>query len=408
MFIFNSVSLSFSHSIFSFFFFIFNLFRLNDKGKSDPYVWFSRGSKSFRTSTVAKSTEPQWDAARFKVSDARSDRDDTLDVQVWDRNRLQRDDFRGHVLLQLRPFLGAPASERWYPLEAREKKKDKVSGEILLRIEPYVSLSSARLLPAASVPILPLPSTPALSTTTNGATTNNANHAASCPAPFNARSAVSPLSPPASPHSPPASPRSSTALPSPCDSISTPHQKIDPTSNYRNEHPLISPHPESQSQTQTRSNHNPVDGQIAVDPKHSSTPTESNLHQRRHINLQRPTFTLNQLFSILKSYTCPLFFTLLVWILLLRPSLFLSFSPFSSSSSASLSSSSTNFSTLPEVDSSTIHPVISMYVSKKDSKKRFKKDSFFHFFIFSFFHFSFFPFTFFLFSFFLFHPFQGH
>ena len=121
---------------------------MNEKGKCDPYVWLVWGNKTYKTPTVYKSTEPSWENVSFEFTC--SSFSDTLEVSVWDKTRLARHEFRGKVVLSLKQYLDPSPSERWFPLEPKDRKKERhsdklISGEILLRFESDAPLHSASM-----------------------------------------------------------------------------------------------------------------------------------------------------------------------------------------------------------------------------------------------------------------------
>jgi hypothetical protein len=102
-------------------------------GKSDPYVVFTWQGKTYKTPTIYKSLNPTWEKACFNLGEFNPT--DSLEIQVWDKDRLSKDDFMGRVIIPLKDIAEVGNHEHWYPLEQREKKNEEVSGDILLRFE---------------------------------------------------------------------------------------------------------------------------------------------------------------------------------------------------------------------------------------------------------------------------------
>lgn len=76
---------------------------------------------------------PVWEKATFNLGEFAPT--DTIEIQVWDKDRLTKDDFMGRTIIPLKDVNEIGNHENWYPLEQREKKNEEVSGDILLRFE---------------------------------------------------------------------------------------------------------------------------------------------------------------------------------------------------------------------------------------------------------------------------------
>jgi hypothetical protein len=62
---------------------------------------------------------------------------DQIVVTVWDKDLLKKDDFMGEVRLYGRDIVHG--EERWYALQSRDYRYDRVHGEICLRFACYYS-----------------------------------------------------------------------------------------------------------------------------------------------------------------------------------------------------------------------------------------------------------------------------
>jgi len=99
-------------------------------GKSDPYCVLFVERQKEKTRTVKKCLNPKWDAKfEFYVSD----KDASLEVDVFDWNRILADDFLGKVTIPVSSLSDGKDTEAWYTLEGK-KKGDKVSGEVKLNL----------------------------------------------------------------------------------------------------------------------------------------------------------------------------------------------------------------------------------------------------------------------------------
>ncbi|MDP2437872.1 MAG: EF-hand domain-containing protein [archaeon] len=102
-------------------------------GKSDPYVIFTWQGKTYKTTTIYKNLNPIWEKASFNLGEFSTA--ESLEVQVWDKDRLSKDDFMGRVIIPLKDVAEVGNHEKWHLLEQREKKNEEVSGELLLLFE---------------------------------------------------------------------------------------------------------------------------------------------------------------------------------------------------------------------------------------------------------------------------------
>jgi len=101
-----------------------------DSGKGDPYCLLFLERQKEKTKTIKKNTSPKWDADfEFFVSDAEA----SLELTVFDWNRVFSDSFLGKVSIPISSLKDGEESTTWYKLEGK-KAKDKVAGEISLAI----------------------------------------------------------------------------------------------------------------------------------------------------------------------------------------------------------------------------------------------------------------------------------
>jgi len=95
-------------------------------GFSDPYCVVSCGSFKTQTVTIKKTLNPIWNET-IKLTACPND---TLTLELWDEDMIS-DDFIGIVYIPLSLPLKYDA---WYDVGARPGKKDKVKGEIHVRL----------------------------------------------------------------------------------------------------------------------------------------------------------------------------------------------------------------------------------------------------------------------------------
>ncbi len=60
---------------------------------------------------------------------------DSITLQIYDKDILKKDDFLGEVRLTSTEFVNG--NDRWYTLQSRDYKSDRVHGELHLRIQTY-------------------------------------------------------------------------------------------------------------------------------------------------------------------------------------------------------------------------------------------------------------------------------
>jgi len=103
--------------------------------KSDPYCVLFLERQKEKTRTVKKTLNPKWQADfEFYVSEPGA----SLEVSVFDWNRLFADELLGKVTIPVSSLRDGATEDKWYPLTGKEikqaKGKDKVAGEIRLTI----------------------------------------------------------------------------------------------------------------------------------------------------------------------------------------------------------------------------------------------------------------------------------
>jgi len=60
---------------------------------------------------------------------------DSITMQIYDKDILKKDDFLGEVRLTSAEFVNG--NDRWYTLQSRDYKTDRVHGELHLRIQTF-------------------------------------------------------------------------------------------------------------------------------------------------------------------------------------------------------------------------------------------------------------------------------
>lgn len=95
----------------------------------DPYVLIFRGGERYKTTYIASSQDPVWNAP-FEFRHINEF--DEIILEIYDRNLVGHDRFMGQVRLTKTDF--TLIGERWYPLRARAYKSDQVHGELLIDI----------------------------------------------------------------------------------------------------------------------------------------------------------------------------------------------------------------------------------------------------------------------------------
>ncbi|KAL3674217.1 hypothetical protein V7S43_000175 [Phytophthora oleae] len=110
-------------------------------GKSDPYVVFKLANTTHKSSMIPANLNPEWDPEEtfaFIADDAKTA---VLDVQVFDHDRISKDDKIGFCAIPLAPFLDKPEAEvLMFELEvpggfAKQKRKSAIMLEIKLEKE---------------------------------------------------------------------------------------------------------------------------------------------------------------------------------------------------------------------------------------------------------------------------------
>mmetsp|Transcript_2425 Transcript_2425/g.8659 ORF Transcript_2425/g.8659 Transcript_2425/m.8659 type:complete len:934 (-) Transcript_2425:51-2852(-) len=114
-----------------------NLAIKDSNGFSDPYVYVwtvpeLHSKTRCKSKTIYKSLNPEWEET-FEFEVDTSNPDAELRVQVWDYDRFASDDFMGTISIPLHSLMNKKEVDEWYTLQARENKKDEVSGDIRVR-----------------------------------------------------------------------------------------------------------------------------------------------------------------------------------------------------------------------------------------------------------------------------------
>lgn len=110
-------------------------------GKSDPYVIFKLGTTTHKSSMIPANLNPEWDPEETYAFITEDPKSAVLDVEVFDHDRISKDDKIGACSVPLAPFLDKPESEvLMYELEipanfAKQKRKSAIMLEIKLEQE---------------------------------------------------------------------------------------------------------------------------------------------------------------------------------------------------------------------------------------------------------------------------------
>ncbi|GMF12254.1 unnamed protein product [Phytophthora lilii] len=110
-------------------------------GKSDPYVVFKLANTTHKSSMITANLNPEWDPEETFAFIADDPKSAVLDVQVFDHDRISKDDKIGFCTVPLAGFLDKPESEvLMYELEipaafAKQKRKSAIMLEIKLEKE---------------------------------------------------------------------------------------------------------------------------------------------------------------------------------------------------------------------------------------------------------------------------------
>jgi len=104
------------------------------KSKVDAYATLFLEKQKDQTKTIKKTKDPKWSAAfEFYVSDPKA----ALDITVFNRHWIFSDDALGHVHIDVNTLEDGEEQEDWFPLKARQGKKDKgkQAGELKLTVK---------------------------------------------------------------------------------------------------------------------------------------------------------------------------------------------------------------------------------------------------------------------------------
>jgi len=111
-----------------------NLAAKDRDGLSDPYCEIFFHNKKFKTTVLSNTLNPAWNET-FEIGQFLSE--DIVTVYCWDKNLLSAD-FEGKFQISLSEFKETGKFTKIYNLEAREGKKEKVTGTI--EVEIYINV----------------------------------------------------------------------------------------------------------------------------------------------------------------------------------------------------------------------------------------------------------------------------
>jgi len=96
--------------------------------KQDPYVIFFVGSQKLKSHTsMGGGKTPSWK----DVFNVRKTTEDSVRVEVWDKDFLSRDDFLGEGMISMQSLMGTGRFTNWIPLS----HKGRNSGKLLIESE---------------------------------------------------------------------------------------------------------------------------------------------------------------------------------------------------------------------------------------------------------------------------------
>ncbi|RLN72217.1 hypothetical protein BBJ28_00000535 [Nothophytophthora sp. Chile5] len=106
-------------------------------GKSDPYVVFKVGSTTRKSSIIRANLNPEWDPEETFAFIAEDPKAAILEVQVFDHDRISKDDKIGSCAIPLAPFADKPETEvLMYELDVPASfKKQNRKSVLLLEIK---------------------------------------------------------------------------------------------------------------------------------------------------------------------------------------------------------------------------------------------------------------------------------
>jgi hypothetical protein len=109
-----------------------NLAAKDSTGTSDPFVVLKLGKQEHKTNKQMKTLNPRWNEKCYFKSNAT----ETLEVKVWDWDRIGSNDYMGEVSIPLAETAAAGETTKWYPLVAGHgHSPSEVSGEVQIRIQ---------------------------------------------------------------------------------------------------------------------------------------------------------------------------------------------------------------------------------------------------------------------------------
>ncbi|XP_029025899.1 multiple C2 and transmembrane domain-containing protein 1 isoform X4 [Betta splendens] len=119
-----------------------NLIPMDPNGLSDPYVRFRLGPQKYRSKTVPKTLSPQW-REQFDLH-LYEETGGVLEITVWDRDTVRRDDFIGRCQLDLSTL----TKERTHHLELPlEESRGCVVLLVTLTASAHVSIADLAVTP---------------------------------------------------------------------------------------------------------------------------------------------------------------------------------------------------------------------------------------------------------------------
>jgi len=118
-----------------------NLIAKDSNGKSDPYLNIWCGKYKFKTKTIKKTLNPEWNETFVIPYNACFQK--TIEVDCMDYDLIGKDDFMGCFSLKVNSFHCGTPDSRWITLVPKPgAKKAKVSGDIQIEVTWRVSEGS--------------------------------------------------------------------------------------------------------------------------------------------------------------------------------------------------------------------------------------------------------------------------
>ena len=108
-------------------------------GSSDPYAILTLGSNSFQTEIRKQTRFPKWNAVTTLPVPA-DDGDQAVNLTLWDRDIVGKDEFMGEISFSLRRIQKKIEYNKWFWLKPRDVLGHQATGSIRLKIR-YVTAS---------------------------------------------------------------------------------------------------------------------------------------------------------------------------------------------------------------------------------------------------------------------------